>query len=40
VIKKTTEKNQAQAPLVAAPLVAAPLDDRIKPKIIKKQKTT
>jgi hypothetical protein len=45
VIKKTTAKNQAQAPLVAAPLVAAPLvaaplDDCVKPKIIKKLKTT
>ena len=45
VIKKTTEKNQAQAPLVAAPLVAAPLVaaplvECVKPKIIKKQKTT
>ena len=35
VIKKTTAKNQAQAPLVAAPLVAC-----VKPKIIKKLKTT
>ena len=40
VIKKTTEKNQAQAPLVAAPLVAAPLVDCVKPKIIKRLKTT
>ena len=37
VIKKTTAKNQA---LVAAPLVAAPLVDCVKPKIIKRLKTT
>ena len=60
VIKKTTAKNQAQAPsvaaplvaaplvaapIVSAPLVAAPLDSAplvacVKPKIIKKLKTT
>ena len=39
VIKKTTAKNQAQAPLVSAPLVSAPLVDCVKPKIIKKLKT-
>ena len=60
VIKKTTAKNQAQAPidaaplvtaplvtaplvsapLVTAPLVSAPLVDCVKPKIIKRLKTT
>ena len=40
VIKKTTAKNQAQAPSVVAPLVAAPLVACVKPKIIKKLKTT
>ena len=41
VIKKTTATNQAQdAPLVSAPLVSAPLVDCVKPKIIKKLKTT
>jgi hypothetical protein len=35
VIKKTTAKNQAQAPIDAAPLV-----DCVKPKIIKRLKTT
>ena len=38
VIKTITSKNQV--PLVAAPLVAAPLVDCVKPKIIKKLKTT
>ena len=46
VIKKTTATNQAQdaplvsAPLVSAPLVSAPLVYCVKPKIIKKLKTT
>jgi len=43
VIKTITSKNQVPlvaAPLVAAPLVAAPLVDCVKPKIIKKLKTT